>query len=457
MSDFFTLSFHEFTPRAKYYLDKAIDFKVKHLKSTERKQQLTRFINQCYYPKYRRCIHFLYSNQDSFISAVINGVPYNKMLNLVESKMCIDCTVKLFVKSDRLKYFMAKLKELGNNNSFKIEEIGNDHQFISYGISFLLLLQNPLILRYIIYVSNKNPYILRQLFVCIYFYYSKWLKVLKPKKWPYEIKDMKSKRHKYVSYWTLRAIDHHTSCALVSLIYKLNKKLLKYFMFDLRNGAFFKKYAYDIWHKTMKEGSLHMVPMTHGVMLYVSLMWWKKIFRNQSHILNILQSVYGTHVNIDKYSKWHIIQTQNEQYPYFAELFELLANNPENDNDPTDTNYNMNYYKSTYLKQHELYTICGNKKCQIGYFEHKYGEAYFDAFQLQSDWVFDDHNLVAMMKKLEHNEYNPRPFFVWKLPAIRKWYLCKKCKMVYYCSKKCQKIDWNLYNHRKFCSLKQNF
>ena len=28
---------------------------------------------------------------------------------------------------------------------------------------------------------------------------------------------------------------------------------------------------------------------------------------------------------------------------------------------------------------------------------------------------------------------------------------CKRCRMTFYCSKRCQKVDWNKYNHRKIC------
>ena len=36
----------------------------------------------------------------------------------------------------------------------------------------------------------------------------------------------------------------------------------------------------------------------------------------------------------------------------------------------------------------------------------------------------------------------------WKLK------LCKGCGLVYYCSRKCQKIDWNKRNHRRICDMK---
>lgn len=33
-----------------------------------------------------------------------------------------------------------------------------------------------------------------------------------------------------------------------------------------------------------------------------------------------------------------------------------------------------------------------------------------------------------------------------------KFYLCKKCRVARYCSRKCQKIDWNKYSHKTVCS-----
>lgn len=32
-----------------------------------------------------------------------------------------------------------------------------------------------------------------------------------------------------------------------------------------------------------------------------------------------------------------------------------------------------------------------------------------------------------------------------------KWYKCKRCRMMYYCSRHCQKVDWNKYDHKSLC------
>eukprot|EP01083_Nonionella_stella_P034331 93979_1 len=65
-------------------------------------------------------------------------------------------------------------------------------------------------------------------------------------------------------------------------------------------------------------------------------------------------------------------------------------------------------YKDTTKHQYRDRIICGNKKCGIHYYDHK--------------------------------------------NAKRKWYRCKRCQIMYYCSRKCQKYDWSKFDHQTLCN-----
>lgn len=34
---------------------------------------------------------------------------------------------------------------------------------------------------------------------------------------------------------------------------------------------------------------------------------------------------------------------------------------------------------------------------------------------------------------------------------VTRFWRCRRCRMMYYCSRRCQKVDWNKYNHRSLC------
>lgn len=55
---------------------------------------------------------------------------------------------------------------------------------------------------------------------------------------------------------------------------------------------------------------------------------------------------------------------------------------------------------------------------------------------------------TEMNETIETNKY--KRGWKWKL------YMCKRCRMVYYCSRKCQKADWKHHNHRIICAILRN-
>eukprot|EP01084_Bolivina_argentea_P073580 133512_1 len=67
---------------------------------------------------------------------------------------------------------------------------------------------------------------------------------------------------------------------------------------------------------------------------------------------------------------------------------------------------------------------CGNSKCIKSYVYNKYG-----------NWFLENEDM-------------------WKDREIKnKWYLCSGCKVVKYCSRKCQKYAWNQENHKLRCDI----
>ena len=65
---------------------------------------------------------------------------------------------------------------------------------------------------------------------------------------------------------------------------------------------------------------------------------------------------------------------------------------------------------------------CGNRACHTSYAKHKYG--------------------------METVEFIKGKM---KTVIVHKWHICKGCKCVYYCSRKCQKIAWNRQGHKAVC------
>ncbi len=65
---------------------------------------------------------------------------------------------------------------------------------------------------------------------------------------------------------------------------------------------------------------------------------------------------------------------------------------------------------------------CNHVNCRIDYIPFKYG--------------MDYHNIITKSTQM-------------RVPVQNKWYLCSKCKLTYYCSRKCQKRDW--ITHKEWC------
>ena len=93
--------------------------------------------------------------------------------------------------------------------------------------------------------------------------------------------------------------------------------------------------------------------------------------------------------------------------------------------------------------------ICGNKECRKYYMYDRYK---FD-WAYKFLWVYTKRSQMIDEPKQEMVE---EMCDKWRnRKAQKKWYICKGCMTTHYCSRKCQKRDWNLHNHKKQCKLLQ--
>ena len=274
---------------------------------------------------------------------------------MIKLAMCPTMS-KIFLKSNKLKYFVSTLKQL-IHSKIKIKKIKRNHPFLIYGMYFLLLLQNPLITRYIIGLSKFDPNIIYEILNIIYCYHSKICNLSKS-----------------LSDFSLN-IDILTASTLSSFIYLLNHKLLKHLIFDANHGRFFKKNISNIWDIALQKDIMEVI--TQSALINVARIWWEKLYKNKKYIYDVLKYYYDVDMELNQKLTLTIIHfDQNQSYPYVEDSIAFLIKNPRK---CLGFAYHaMTHYKAPYMSMHNRYTICGNKKCQIGYFEHKYDEMYFD-------------------------------------------------------------------------------
>lgn len=83
--------------------------------------------------------------------------------------------------------------------------------------------------------------------------------------------------------------------------------------------------------------------------------------------------------------------------------------------------------------------------CNVEYFEHKYGKygkniySKIESFNFVDThkWKLNDDELRRIESIIILHKNNR------KYHVVNKWYKCKKCRVKSYCSRKCQKLDWN--------------
>eukprot|EP01084_Bolivina_argentea_P161357 280910_1 len=185
---------------------------------------------------------------------------------------------------------------------------------------------------------------------------------------------------------------------LYTIGYGFNKRLLKWFV-NIDNSKYFKNIIIDEFEKMESQikSNIHNVAKQYEFWLSVVL----NIVKHYKY-LTYSMNIYGNQlalINIGKVLKIH------------KSIEKLL---------PQSIEKRLHVGVRVSLREN---IKCNNRNCNILYFKHMYG--------------------VSVHELNFGKEYN----------KVNKWYKCKQCQIAFYCSRRCQKYDWNIFGHAKLCQL----
>eukprot|EP01084_Bolivina_argentea_P001433 2637_1 len=142
-----------------------------------------------------------------------------------------------------------------------------------------------------------------------------------------------------------------------------------------------------------------------AIFCYVSFILKMIKYKKKKKIVNITDQ--HKKYCIDASTKLDLIFKQYDSSIYF------------NISDMDDLKRNMGTLKKIQSLADKTVIVCGNSKCKKDYLSNKY----------------------AITETWENRK------------VINKWQVCHGCKLTLYCSRRCQKYDWNKGNHRIRCKF----
>ena len=336
------------------------------------------------------------------------------------STICGNCSLKIFMKSDYLKLFENKIlndkkgdniiEKSKNKNIYALFCVDSAHHIINrmkLSLVYLTLLQYKPILDIICCHKTLFRRMIRILFHDLEF----WVKM--DEEW--DKHDLIRGDLESLNLYSLksdighiRTLFHNFQKQTVDFLRKY--KCLKWFI-ETDKSKWFKKYVCESLESN--ENFQQMLKRQK---------WRDGIYLYPLHVTLLIRRF----INSD-----HTIYKRIKQYiPFCVDFFIKMW--------PVNTGelmIEMKEFSELYRRKRKNKISCNNCECKRDYTEWKYGMEYYD-----EDTDAHEH------KKRGYKHEN-----VWKEKIINKWYKCKRCKIAYYCSRKCQKLDWNRYDHKLFC------
>ena len=181
------------------------------------------------------------------------------------------------------------------------------------------------------------------------------------------------------------------------------------------------------------------IESTHLILLTISKKWKKVNYLNIMR--NISRIIFASHIyhlfENPEFNEFYV-HYLNQQYPNQIRVSENIIKSATSKLQLNELLILRRYFKlSSYNK-----IRCGNYNCNKNYLKDQY---HFGV-------TIIDHDKLAKFAKKLLMKYLQQLYKEWINKCIyNKWKICKDCKRVKYCSRKCQKIAWNKQQHNKYC------
>ena len=146
-----------------------------------------------------------------------------------------------------------------------------------------------------------------------------------------------------------------------------------------------------------------------------------------------LQNTYVQNINQLNDRLWNSMPDIHKNFSFLIPKVDIISLLNWN----TMGKYRCKAYLSDYVDKYKCNIQCCNPQCHIWKYKRK-------NIKDSKQRSFDELILIKSNWYLRKNKIRTHSL-------IAKFFLCKGCRVAKYCSKKCQKIHWNLYNHKLQC------
>eukprot|EP01084_Bolivina_argentea_P279797 478386_1 len=375
------------------------------------------------------CPHFSWKGTRSFIETTVRPFHTEDMSEEIVAPicnpgewhvLCSNCCMEILIATNNFKWIFdhfegAIASEIyhGDGRSVLMAQMYFSPMLIS-------LLKRPQIIKYF-YTNHVNHDSFLYLFDELLLIYHQWSNRYadlsdKPDVWP--IKNFCEE------LWNILCIVFNNYVTVKNLKFILKNDDFNHFIKHFMKPCFLKKEMNDIckyieqfkyirYNEKMKYG----MQQTLKEYQLVQNCEYAPI---SIHILILLYKIYQKHNgNLPHSVTFSLTNKDKKRLNYLM----VRLNAVQNRVDECDGS-SISMWKCFMLKNMKDNVRCNNPKCNRDYIQYRYGDKY-NLSVLSIQQVLDTKKNV--MKK------------------------CKGCKMVFYCNKRCQKYDWNRFDHKKLC------